>query len=312
MGMKVRPHIRSAITLLAVTGTVALTLAATTAGVASASSTDGSYVTHTYSSAQQSAAAGHWTASAMAGAAGVSAGAVTPDTTTPPANIPNPTYFNGIKTVGALFFTTGTGQDHFCTASVVNSATLDLVLTAAHCVAYGDDTFAEDVVYVPEWHNGVSPYGAWPVENITVTSSWDQNQNDVNADFAFLKVGPPSGYNSPIQAVTGGLTLGSFLGYNHSDIQVIGYNNTDDQPIICSTASFYGMPDQEEFYCNNYNDGTSGGPWIIGLNPVTGSGVVFGDIGGYDQGGDYPWYSYSPYYNATIDSLFIQAQASQL
>jgi V8-like Glu-specific endopeptidase len=305
MGMRTR--------LLAVAGTAALLLA-TTAGAASASSPDGSSVTYTYSSAQQSAAATFWTSSAMAAATGVSDGAVKPAATpAPPAGIPNPTYFDGIKTVGALFFTTGTGQDHFCTASAVNSLTLDLVLTAAHCVAYGDDTFAQDVVYVPEWHNGVSPYGAWPVQNITVTSSWDQNQNDVNADFAFLKVGPPAGTSRPIQLVTGGLTLGSYLGYNHDNINVIGYNNTDSQPIICDTSSFYGdIPDQEEFYCNNYNDGTSGGPWIIGLNPVTGTGIVFGDIGGYDQGGDYPWYSYSSYYNATIDELYVQAQASQL
>jgi V8-like Glu-specific endopeptidase len=306
MGTRARPYFA----LLAATG--AITLVAATAGVASASSAGGSSVTYAYSSAQQSAAASYWTASAMADASGISAGPAKLDTTTPPASIPNPTYFNGVKTVGALFFTTGTGQDHFCTASVVNSLTLDLVLTAAHCVAYGDDTFAQDVVYVPQWHNGVSPYGAWPVQNITVTSSWDQNQNDVNADFAFLKVAPPSGDGLPVQLVTGGLTLGSYLGYDHSNITVIGYNNTDNRPIICATQSFYGMPDQEEFYCNNYNDGTSGGPWIIGLNPVTGSGVVFGDIGGYDQGGDYPWYSYSSYYDATIDNLFVQAQASQL
>jgi V8-like Glu-specific endopeptidase len=311
MGMRTR--------LLAVAGTAALMLTAATAGAASASTASastgaGSSVTYTYSSAQQSAAASYWTASAMSQASGVTSASVkSAAVPTPPASIPNPTYFNGVRTVGALFFTTGGGQDHFCTASVVNSLTLDLVLTAAHCVAYGDDTFAQDVVYVPGWHNGVSPHGAWPVQNITVTSSWDQNQNDVNADFAFLKVGPPAGTSRPIQLVTGGLTLGSYLGYNHDNISVIGYNNTDSQPIICDTNSVYGdIPDQELFYCNNYNDGTSGGPWIIGLNPATGSGIVFGDIGGYDQGGDYPYYSYSSYYNATIDELYVQAQASQL
>jgi V8-like Glu-specific endopeptidase len=213
--------------------------------------------------------------------------------------------------VGALFFTTGT-DDHFCTASVVDSGTLDLVLTAAHCVAYGDGVYAQDVVYVPEWHDGVSPYGAWPVETITVTSAWNSSQ-DVNDDYAFLKVAPPAGTHLPVQLVTGGLTLASNTGYSHKGIQVIGYNNTDNAPIICSTSSFYGnIPDQEEFYCNNYNDGTSGGPWIIGLNPVTGSGLVFGDIGGYDQGGDYPWYSYSSYYDATIEQLYIQAQLAQI
>jgi hypothetical protein len=39
---------------------------------------------------------------------------------------------------------------------------------------------------------------------------------------------------------------------------------------------------------------------------------VFGDIGGYDQGGDYPWYSYSSHYDATIEQLYIQAQLAQI
>ena len=44
------------------------------------------------------------------------------------------------------------------------------------------------------------------------------------------------------------------------------------------------------------------------LNPVTGSGTVVGDIGGYEQGGDYPWASYSPYYSGPILRLFVQAE----
>ena len=44
------------------------------------------------------------------------------------------------------------------------------------------------------------------------------------------------------------------------------------------------------------------------LNPVTGSGTVIGDIGGYEQGGDYPWASYSPYYASPVLRLFRQAQ----
>jgi hypothetical protein len=93
---------------------------------------------------------------------------------------------------------------------------------------------------------------------------------------------------------------------------VVGYNNTDSAPIICKTSSFYALPGQEEFYCNNYNDGTSGGPWILDLNPYSGTGIVFGDIGGYEQGGNYPWASYSPYYTATIEQLWWQAQWAQV
>lgn len=304
---------------------LAVAVAATTLGTASAAApastgTPGSAVTITYTPAAQAAAASHWTPSTMATATGLgaassgaaSSGAAAPkplDTPTPPPGIPNPVYFDGIRTVGALFFTTGT-QNHFCTASVVNSGTFNLVLTAAHCVTSSGGGYAQNIVYVPQWHSGVSPYGAWPVQSITVTPSWQQS-GDINADFAFLKVSPPAGQHRPIQFVTGGLTLGSYTGYDHRNIHVIGYNNTDSAPIICATDSFYAMPDQEEFYCNNYNDGTSGGPWILGLNPYTGSGIVFGDIGGFEQGGDYPWASYSSYYTSTIRWLWVQAQLAQ-
>ena len=40
--------------------------------------------------------------------------------------------------------------------------------------------------------------------------------------------------------------------------------------------------------------------------------VAFGNIGGYEEGGDYPWASYSSYYNETIGHLWGVAQASQL
>jgi Trypsin len=234
-------------------------------------------------------------------------GAATPGATEPPG-VPNPVYFNGVPTVGALFSTTGS-QKHFCTASAVQSLTFDLILTAAHCV-FGGSTPSTNIAYAPEWHQGISPYGLWPVKSVTVAAGW-QESHDVNLDFAFLAVTPPTGQRWPLQFVTGGLRLGINTGYAHN-IYVIGYNDTDDQPIGCATASFYFETDQMEFYCNSYWDGTSGGPWITHYNPYTGSGVLIGDIGGYEQGGDYPWASYSAYYTWSILQLFTETQLQQL
>jgi putative nucleotidyltransferase with HDIG domain len=302
-GWSHRMRIRTSACVAAAAATVTLVLSS-----GSASADGAPPVTHIFSAGAQSAAASYWTPSRQAAATGIAV--AQSDPVNPPPGIPSPVYFNGIKTVGALFFTTGT-QNHFCTASVVDSGRLDLVLTAAHCVTSGNGTFAQNVVYIPEWHAGVSPFGVWPVENITVTSAWEQSRN-INDDFAFLRVGPPAGTSRPIQRVTGGLTLGINEGYHHGKVNVIGYNNTDNAPIICTTASFYALPDQEEFYCNNYNDGTSGGPWILDLNPVTGAGVVFGDIGGYEEGGNFPWASYSSYYSQSIGLLYLHAQGSAL
>jgi V8-like Glu-specific endopeptidase len=302
--------------LSAVVMAIALTAAVTggTAGAATRTASGSEPATkavmHTVGKGAQAAARAFWTTARMARATPIgqaSAKGGRAAAAKPPPGIPNPTYFNGVPTVGALFFTTGT-QAHFCTASVVDSFRFDLVLTAAHCV-YGSG-YATNIAYVPEWHKGVSPYGSWAVQTITVAEGWVHSQNP-NLDFAFLTVTPPHGTWRPIQFVTGGLRLGINVGYAHH-IYVIGYNNTDDRPIGCATTSFKFEADQMKFYCNSYWDGTSGGPWILHYNPVTGSGTVFGDIGGYEQGGDYPWASYSAYYGWSILRLFLAAQRQQI
>jgi len=240
---------------------------------------------------------GYWTKARMESATGE--GAVASGS----ASIPDPVHFAGVPTVGALFFTTGT-QSHFCTASVVDSQRGDIILTAAHCVY--SNSYVSNIAYVPEWHDGISPYGTWAVTSITVAQGWISAQ-DPDLDFAFLTVAPASGRSKPIQQVTGGLRLGVKAGYSHK-IYVIGYNSTDSEPVGCATASGEFAPAQMRFYCNDYQDGTSGGPLILDFDPSTGSGVVFGEIGGYQAGGDYPYVSYSPYYSDSILDLFQQAQ----
>jgi V8-like Glu-specific endopeptidase len=301
-----------------VAGTAGIAAGGTAPAVTTTGSPDGQAVAHPVAASAQSAAQGFWTAARMrsatpAGQSAASSPAATPQASptaspTPPPGTPDPVYFNGVPTVGALFFTTGT-QAHFCTASVVQSATLDLVLTAAHCV-YDSGGYETNVVYVPQWHQGISPYGAWPVKTITVAAGWQQSRNP-DLDFAFLAVTPPAGTKKPIQLVTGGLRLGINTAYSQP-ITPIGYNNTDNEPIKCATQSLKFEPTQIEFYCNNYQDGTSGGPWITHFNPRTGTGTVIGEIGGYEEGGDYAWQSFSPYYSWSILRLFAQAELRHL
>jgi V8-like Glu-specific endopeptidase len=258
-----------------------------------------SATTHAFSARQVTAAHGYWTRARMLAATPLGSKRAVVS-----ASIPNPRHFNGVPTVGALFFTTGT-KAHFCTASVVNSTGGDLALTAAHCV-YGNKGYATNIAYVPKWHAGVSPYGVWPVASITVASPWITARN-IDYDFAFLRLDRLN--SQPIQSVTGGLALGINEGFAHP-INVIGYNNVDNGPIVCASTSSKYTRFQMQFYCNDYQDGTSGGPWILGYNPARGTGIVFGDIGGYEQGGNYPYLSYSPYYSSGIKTLFKAAEKS--
>jgi V8-like Glu-specific endopeptidase len=292
--------------------TLATTLTAATAAAASPASPAGSHpigaVTRSVSTAGQRATRAFWTPAAMAAATPLPLPEPLSATTPPPSKppIPKPTKFDGVPTVGALFFTMGT-QQHFCSASVVNSLTADLVLTAAHCV-YGSSA-ATNIEYVPEYHSKLQPYGAWPVKTVTVASGW-QTSHDPNLDFAFLTVTPPSSSQPPIQFVTGGLWLGIDTGYDHP-IYVIGYNNTQQMPLGCATSSFEFEANQMKFYCEAYWDGTSGGPWITNYNSSNGSGTVVGIIGGYEQGGNVPWASYSAYFGLPTLELYLQAQEQQ-
>jgi V8-like Glu-specific endopeptidase len=312
VGRYVRVLTAAGVTALTVAGGLAgagnVAGAATSTTAARASGTASTQAAaHAVGAAAQAATARFWTSARMESA--TEAGTVGPQADpSPPPGTPDPVHFDGVPTVGALFFTTGT-QAHFCTASVVDSATLDLLLTAAHCV-YGSGGYATNVVYVPKWHQGVSPYGAWPVKTITVAAGWQQSQNP-DLDFAFLAVTPPAGTHRPVQLVTGGLRLGINTAYSQA-ITPIGYNNTDNAPIKCATRSLKFEPTQIEFYCNDYQDGTSGGPWITHFNPKTGTGTVVGEIGGYEQGGDYAWQSFSPYYGWSILRLFVQAELRHL
>ena len=258
----------------------------------------------TVTAAAQAEAAGYWTPARMESATPVNTGDA-PGTASPArsAAIPSPVHFAGVPTVGALFFTTG-GHSHFCTASVVDSSAGDIALTAAHCVYSG--SYAADIVFVPQWHDGHSPHGLWAVARITVPPGW-LSSRDPNLDYAFLTIAPQERSGIQLQRVTGGLRLGVNLGFRHK-IYVIGYNDTDSEPVGCSTASARFNSAQMKFYCNSYRDGTSGGPWILDFNRVTGSGIVFGNIGGYERGGDFPYLSYSPYYGSAVLRLFQQAQ----
>src|SRR5579875_3883750 len=136
-----------------------------------------SAVIQTVSSAAQRATQSYWTRAAMKSATPLAVaepqkGSSQSGSPGPPPKTPHPTPFNGVPTVGALFMTNGLKR-HFCTASVVNSLTADLVLTAAHCV-YGSSP-ATHIEFVPGYHDGLQPYGAWPVQTVTVASGWQKS-----------------------------------------------------------------------------------------------------------------------------------------
>jgi hypothetical protein len=224
-------------------------------------------------------------------------------------------HFPGLPQVGALFAKadyTGDGAAHFCTGTVIDSPAGDLVLTAAHCVAgWSQGAYAPgQLTFAPGYDGGPNARfgGVWSVQSVQVAPGYAAD-GDEEDDYALLVIAPKNGVD--IQRLTGGLRLGeprlpeavAVEGYN--DLQ---YDAQGNEPVICVARAFEetddGLP-WVRFDCPNYQDGTSGGPWIAS------GGTVVGVIGGYEQGGDSPDYSYSALFDAdTLEFYRSVADAS--
>jgi V8-like Glu-specific endopeptidase len=212
--------------------------------------------------------------------------------------------FGGTPAVGALFTTShGKLGTHFCTASVVSSPHGDLLVTAAHCVTGSQGTIA----FVPGYANGKAPYDVWYVSRVFTDQAWN-NSTSEDDDVAFLEVRQNSA-STPIEDVTGAEELGIGLPLVGLT-RVIGYPNDASAPMMCQnwTKAFGAM--QLEFDCGGYQDGTSGGPFLVKVDQATGQGTVMGVIGGYEQGGDDAAISYAARFGQNISALYQTAKAN--
>jgi V8-like Glu-specific endopeptidase len=224
-----------------------------------------------------------------------------PATTGPAAG--NGQSFGGVAAVGALFSESdGKLGSHFCTASVVDSAAGDLAVTAAHCV-YGT---TGTMVFVPGYADGKTPYGVWPVTRVYTDSAWDASQ-DPDHDVAFLRLSDASD-GTPVEDVTGAETLAAGAPAGQT-VQVIGYPDGAAEPVWCSGLVKGFSATQFEFDCGGYTNGTSGGPFLAGVDAATGQGTVIGVIGGYQQGGNTPQVSYAAVFGTAVSQLYATAAA---
>ncbi len=218
-----------------------------------------------------------------------------------------PVSFSGTPTVGALF-TVSDGQlgTHFCTASVVNSPAGNLILTAAHCLPGSSAASAGSIAFVPGYVDGTTPAGVWMVTGTFVDPAWSATANP-DDDFAFLTVAQP-GSSTPIESVTGAENLG-INDPPSGIVQVIGYPDTQNQPIICQNRTTMFSPTQTQFDCDGYTVGTSGSPLLTGAATARGGQTVIGVIGGYEQGGDSPDVSYAAAFGPSVQALYEVAVA---
>ncbi|MFE7319145.1 trypsin-like serine peptidase [Streptomyces sp. NPDC057555] len=210
--------------------------------------------------------------------------------------------------VGVLFSPDDGGSDdggdvaHYCTASVVHSPAGNLVATAAHCVH--DGGFRTRLVFAPGLHDGIAPYGLWVPTRIDVDPRWISDR-DPDHDVAFLRVRRHGGTEQRIEDVTGAERI-RFDAPPGRPAQLTGYPGDSDTPVGCRHTAEAEGPGQVRFPCAGFPAGTSGGPLLTDLDPVSGTGSLIGVIGGQDQGGD-DTTSYSSRFGADVAALYRRA-----
>jgi V8-like Glu-specific endopeptidase len=208
--------------------------------------------------------------------------------------------------VGALFEHDASGN-HFCTASVVASPGKDLLITAAHCIHGGRGSgYRTDIVFIPNYQNGNSPFGVWTPKRLLVAPQW-ASSSDPDFDVGFVMLQPRGGQN--IQQVLGANHLGIDTGYTNL-VRVTGYPASANAPITCLNWTSRQSATQLRFECGGFTGGTSGSPWVTHFDSRTRTGTIIGVIGGYQRGGDTPSISYSAYLGGGIQRLYQQAMSA--
>jgi V8-like Glu-specific endopeptidase len=208
--------------------------------------------------------------------------------------------------VGAIFAHDASGN-HFCTASVVASPGRDLLMTAAHCIHGGKGSgYKQDIVFIPGYANGNTPFGVWTPGKLLVDSHW-ATSSDPDFDVGFVVLKPLDGKN--VQDILGANQIGFDAGYTNL-VRVTGYPASADAPVTCINRTSQQSATQLRFDCGGYFGGTSGSPWMSRFDVKTLTGTIVGVIGGYQEGGNTPSVSYSAYLDDAIRQLYQQAQAA--
>ncbi|NIZ93414.1 trypsin-like serine peptidase [Kineococcus rubinsiae] len=179
--------------------------------------------------------------------------------------------------VGKVFFTRA-GMPYVCSASSVDSRNASVVVTAGHCATEGGVPSAK-FVFVPGYANGLRPFGTWAAQQLISTPEWSGGDPDsaaaLNGDVAFAVLAPRNGR-------TLAATVGSFaisFSDTTSPVSVFGYpvSTRDDGETLkhCRGQRFADTAGTTDRGTNCVMaGGSSGGPWLAGFDPATGTGTV--------------------------------------
>jgi hypothetical protein len=184
--------------------------------------------------------------------------------------------------IGKLYYTDSAGADHWCSASVITAANDSVVWTAGHCVNNGSGVWSRNVLFAPDYHDGLWPLGTWAASVLYAPNGYiDGKSHDY--DMGAVRLAPNA--RGRVAAVTG--SQGYRFGGNQvwQDVRTFGYpgnthpTRSDINPAGHSLMFCVGNATPlsliQRIDCD-MGGGSSGGPFLYDLQLGRGWGYIVG------------------------------------
>lgn len=212
------------------------------------------------------------------------------------------------KTTGRVFLTLA-GADFVCSASTVNSANRDLLVTAGHCVKDGKGEWAENWTFVPGYGSGSrKPYGQWTARRMFVAGPWSRAGDD-SYDVGMVALNSLGGRH--IADVVGTQRI-AFNGARGGHAYGFGYPADppyDGEHLVYCAGRLrddpYGDTRDQGLGCG-MTAGSSGGPWLSAFDAATGKGTIT-SLSSFKYSNDQRT-MYGPFFGDTAKKLFLTAE----
>lgn len=176
--------------------------------------------------------------------------------------------------IGKVFFSVG-GGDYACSASSVNSASGELVITAGHCVySVSDQAWSSNFVYIPAYANGNAPYGTWSSESLATFAGF-ASSGDNTLDTGYVAVSGPSN----LVATVGGNGVEAGYSSFSDPLFTMGYpSSSPENQAYCYATASINTSDGLVFMPCDQGPGASGSPILDNYDTTSGLGTLASDL----------------------------------
>ena len=173
-----------------------------------------------------------------------------------------------------------------CTGSVIDTYSLRLVLTAAHCLYY-EGQWARRVIFIPNFKNGRRPYGTYQSKALWVPRQWarlSHGTTGTHLDLGLMvtrktwngsRIGEDIGA-LPLQFYPDRSGLTDIYGYPGGAMKARVMRTCRSWTVPWSGGWFMPGPTGMSAWCN-MAPGSSGGPWVSRYKREDGGSFGFVD-----------------------------------